>query len=762
MGAALEIPRKRTKCRTLVLAFMFILGIASSGNTGSVFALDDTQSPIFGKVLTQPDSFEVLAEISDNVGVKDANIIVGKTVYPMKHRDGNQNWWVGNIPSADLATYDTILFKIVSRDYKNNIAEYSGSVKVSSIALSARSYETASFAITPLPVVGHQQDPDYAIIATGVKSDATYAGAQITIKNTGTEILQNIRLMLSPELKGKFLLSDYAIKSIAPQSEATILMKLNGRPNVDVMNRPIPYNGEIIISVDNHSPYVFRLSGDIPNGSASLQSLFLKMIANKAEDRYKNFVKPDVRISQDTNYKVALGSGETTIKSASDELIISNTGDRPLRNLRIMTTALADHFLPDQKNIELIPPGSFVKVKLVSKLNAAESPRDLSGEVIIAPENGTPVTIPINIGKKLADKNAKYEVRTISGDEVISNMADGIIIRNNSGEAIGNVRLILPQELVKVFSISEDSFKSIEPNSERTVYLQPRGTIDSKVKQIFEDYVGEVIIVSSSGMKIIPLNMVWKGISSEHFVLYARDNTEELSKAVQVINFLEHSYPEVAESIGETDTKTVIYMTSSLDELNMLSNALAPSTFVYNEDVGFVWSNSEDVNMQALKEFAVRTIMHNYGTYWTKQKIAEDKGNWLVDGISNYVAARVVGEHGMIKNQLDSFIAQPKSFEWYGAATPSQYGATYTLFKFLVEKYGDAIIDKTLHNLSSSMVSNDRCDTIEQCALVKALYDAKGLNINDRRHDLSFVTIMEDWKEYLQDDYEIMYYHGGS
>ena len=42
----------------------------------------------------------------------------------------------------------------------------------------------------------------------------------------------------------------------------------------------------------------------------------------------------------------------------------------------------------------------------------------------------------------------------------------------------------------------------------------------------------------------------------------------------------------------------------------------------------------------------------------------------------NYVADRMVGERRMIKNNLHTFFAEPVSFEWYGAATSSKYGAS--------------------------------------------------------------------------------------
>ncbi len=723
----------------------FAFGGAGSANF-------DDQPPTIGNVLIQSGSLKVVAEIRDNVGVKEAKLFVGAAAYPMIRYEGNAFYWVGIVPNEDLSG-SRVSFLIVARDYNNNVADYADSAEVEEPV--GTNGPHASFAVKPL--TSSDQPAAYSISATGVEPSelAQNSSPQITIKNTSTETLENIRLVLSPELKGKFLLSDYAIKSIAANSEITVSMKLNGKPNVDEMGNPIPYMGQVIITVNNGTPNVLELSGGIPNESAMLHSIFMKNIASKGEQRYKSFEKPEQRISG-PEYSVKLGSGETVIKSASEELIISNTSDKPLKNLRIMTSSIGDHFLPDTKNIEVLPAGSFVKVKLVSKMNNAET-RGLSGEIIIAPENGVPVTVPVEIGGiAREDKNVLYEVSTISGNNEISNTADGIVIKNNSEESIDNVRVILPQQLARVFSVSEDSFKSIEPNSEKTIYIQQRGTVDSNVKQILNDYSGEIVIVSSDGMKkIVPVNIAWKGISSKHFVINARDNAEELAKATQVINFLERSYAETAKIVGETNTKTVIYMTSSLDEVKLLSDALAPSTYVFNEDVALVWSNSEDINTLALKEFTYRSIMHNYGTYWAKQKVSLDKGNWLVDGIANYVTSGVVGERGMIKEQLEAFVAEPTSFQWYGASTAAEHGASYSLFKFLGSKYGDGIIDSTLKNLGSTMVSNNRCDSIEQCALLRAVYDATGMNINDKRHDLNFAAIVEEWKTYVQNEYSI-------
>jgi hypothetical protein len=748
-------------------------GGGSSSSAGFAFG-DPTQSnydnqpPTFGEVLVLPGSIKIVAEINDNVAVKDAHIVVHTTTLPMQPKAGSANLWEGVIPT-DLAS-GTVSFKIVARDHNKNVGEYSGT---------ATSFGAAkSFSVSPSGAFGHQPNPAYSISAAVTKDNANIP-AQITIKNTSEELLWNVRLMLSPELKGKMMLSDYSIRSIAPASSVTVSLMLVGNPNVDAMNNPIPYEGDVIISVNNRTPYVLNLSGDISSESSSLQSLFMKMLTSKGEERYKNksfaVEKPDERISENAKYQVKLSSGASIIKNANDEIIITNNGDKPLRNIHIITSSLSDYFLPDQKNIKVLPAGAFMAVKLVSKMpddannnnNAynAYSPTALRGELLVVPENGPAVTVPIDIAKRMQqDKNELYEVTTLSGNSEITNTADSIVIRNNSDEPINNVRLIVPRELA-AFELDHYSFDTIEPHSGKIIKIQPRGTLDAKVKQVIRDYTGDITIISQHGMKkTIHMNMIWKGISSEHFIIYARDRSDELMKAVQVLGFLERNYSEVTKMVngrnGNANVKTVIYMTPSMEELEMLSGALAPSTYVYGSDVGFVWSESYDVNTLALREFVHKTILQNYPSYFEKQKIVADKGNWIVDGISNYVAAKIVGERGMIKEQIDAFVAELElepttPFEWYGIPTEAEYGSSYTLYKYLNEKYGDSIIDKILQYLGSGMISNHRCDTFEQCALLRAVYDANGLDINNKRHELSFKKIVQEWKEYVHAKYSV-------
>ncbi|MGH9923342.1 MAG: prealbumin-like fold domain-containing protein, partial [Nitrososphaerales archaeon] len=175
----------------------FAFGIDGSANF-------DDQPPTIGNVLIQSGSLKVVAEIRDNVGVKDAKLYVGAAAYPMTRYEGNAFYWIGIVPNEDLAG-NRVSFVIVARDYNNNIEQYADSAEVEEPV--GTNGPRASFAVKPL--TSSDQPAAYSISATGVNPGDTdqNASPQITIKNTSTETLENIRLILSPELKGKFLLS---------------------------------------------------------------------------------------------------------------------------------------------------------------------------------------------------------------------------------------------------------------------------------------------------------------------------------------------------------------------------------------------------------------------------------------------------------------------------------------------------------------------------------------------------------------------------
>ena len=53
------------------------------------------------------------------------------------------------------------------------------------------------------------------------------------------------------------------------------------------------------------------------------------------------------------------------------------------------------------------------------------------------------------------------------------------------------------------------------------------------------------------------------------------------------------------------------------------------------------------------------------------------------------------------------------------------------------------------------MISNHRCDTFELCAVLKAVYDANGLSLDDKRQTLDVKMIINEWKKYIEEHYSV-------
>ncbi len=130
-----------------------------------------------------------------------------------------------------------------------------------------------------------------------------------------------------------------------------------------------------------------------------------------------------------------------------------------------------------------------------------------------------------------------------------------------------------------------------------------------------------------------------------------------------------------------------------------------------------------------------------------------DHENWLLNGISSYIAANMTGT---MPKYIDAFTnSTASSFQWYGYGSDAQYGATQTFFKYLENKYGSNVIDRTLYHLGTGMTSNHRCDTIENCAVLQAVYDASGLDINKKKYTLDVETLIKEWGAYVMEQYNV-------
>jgi hypothetical protein len=51
------------------------------------------------------------------------------------------------------------------------------------------------------------------------------------------------------------------------------------------------------------------------------------------------------------------------------------------------------------------------------------------------------------------------------------------------------------------------------------------------------------------------------------------------------------------------------------------------------------------------------------------------------------------------------------------------------------------------------MISNHRCGTLENCSVLRAVYDASGLDMDNKRYDLSFTTLVEEWEGHINEQY---------
>ena len=53
------------------------------------------------------------------------------------------------------------------------------------------------------------------------------------------------------------------------------------------------------------------------------------------------------------------------------------------------------------------------------------------------------------------------------------------------------------------------------------------------------------------------------------------------------------------------------------------------------------------------------------------------------------------------------------------------------------------------------MVSNHRCDTLEDCAVLRAVYDVSGLDMKKKRNALDVEILVKDWGDYVAEHYGI-------
>ena len=171
--------------------------------------------------------------------------------------------------------------------------------------------------------------------------------------------------------------------------------------------------------------------------------------------------------------------------------------------------------------------------------------------------------------------------------------------------------------------------------------------------------------------------------------------------------------------------------------------------YSYSTDTIFVCS-CDDPKEDALQGFIYRTLMKNYLTYYSIKHLEDSDGNWLIDGIAKYAAVENTAVENTIENESDTKYIQAfkeADLEWYALPTDAQYGVTISFFSYLEETYGEDVLHRSLYRLGS-MVSNHRCDTVENCAVLWGVYDANDWDIDVKRYDLDFNALVKEWLSY--------------
>ncbi|GEM_PF-6481288 len=566
----------------------------------------------------------------------------------------------------------------------------------------------------------------------------------IVIKNKSNSTLQSVRVTLSPEIAKSFHLDKYAIKSIEPNSEVTLEIKLRGNPNKDTDGKVTGFAGSVIVQAANHSPLILPVK--INSVDNSDYKVHMEKVTQMSQQRYNKISLVNKILNNDlmekSDIEVTTRKGLREISAPSDQIIIKNLSDRTLNNVRVMVSKASNAFLLDTYSIPQIAPNGEAVLQMISRLDMNKyAPREFRGEIVVVPENGIPSTISVNIpAVERENSSNEYEVRTLSESNELTKAVDRITITNTADRTMDSVKLMLPSGLDRILQLSEDSFKTIGSNESVSVELKFRSTIGEKKEAFMQNYSGDLTIVSEHhNQSTVPLRIEWNKVSSEHFTVFARNGEGNIAE--QVIDLLESNYQPITSRFGEINTKTIIYMASSMDEMHLINTSGHPY-YSYSDDAIFVCI-CDNPKFSSLKEFVYRLIVNNYPSYHNMKKMMHDKENWLVDGIAAYVAAGA--SEGILEKYLEAFANDRAELQWYGYGSNAQYGAAFAFLNFVETKYGDIVINKSLEYLGSTMISNHRCSSLEQCAVLRAAYDASSLDINDKKHVLAFDTLVKEW-----------------
>jgi hypothetical protein len=693
----------------------------------------DPESPADGNTIT------INANILDDVSVEKAFVFYysaeederkARSVAMSKF---NAEWFTGSIEGTDVKQ-PVISFWIVASDSGGNSAKS----EISTVNVRQGQVSQSRSSVTNLPAhvleaIGKKIQPVEKLEVTSMKDNDRIRSFtdSIVIRNVGNVPVNNIKVVLSPDIARTFMLGERAIKSIEPHANVTITFELNGSPNRNVLGGLEGYDGYVMIMAEHHSPITLPVSIGALHGADHLTDYMFR-VASMATARYSqvSLLNSLVRHTEQ-NYMVT-ADGDDAITDPSGEVVIKNISNKELKNVRLYLSNAGHAFLLDQSNIESIAPNSEASVKLIPMIDTQKYSKDINGELLIVPSNDVPMQIPVVIkGAERKDSADEYTVRVESGDAITS-ASEKITIMNGE-RTMDSVRIALDSNLNRIFSLSESTFKHIEPYSTVTVELKFNS---GDLKTFMQGYEGMLMVMSEHhNMQTVPIKMVWHAVESEHFTIYARSGYED--SAQNVVDALERNYSKVAERFGGID-RTVIYM-AGMDEMRSVNRG-----YSYSDDV-IVICSCDSPEFYAMKEFLYRLVINNYASYHNMKQLMFDQENWLIDGVTTYLAV------SMGSAKYDTVHANADvSFQWYGRGSDAQYAATFTLFRYLEDTYSDNVIDRILYYLGTGMVSNHRCDTVENCTLLQGVYGAMSMNMNEKKHTKSVKSIVEEWRRYVE------------
>ncbi|MEM3084901.1 MAG: hypothetical protein QXP61_07415, partial [Nitrososphaerales archaeon] len=680
------------------------LSVMESGGSGgrNTHVLSDGRAPSIissyhkPNMLVEGDDLVLTAQILDDVGVADAKLFYSlgngnsSEIHSVSMKKISTEWWSGTINASNIKD-GGLSYWITATDHSGNMENS----EIKYIEVQIVKSKASSKVAPPKSTNGKTELPNNFLELGTIDGRNTVENYSdiIVIRNNSTSPVHSVRLTLSPEIANSFHLDKYSIKSIEPNGNVTVGIKLVGNPNRDMYGKVAAYVGSIIVMAPNHSPVM------LPVKIGSLEDLryhaYMEKIQQMANQRYRiSLINTVLNTTvEPSDIDVSVRNGSREVLSVSEDLVVKNTSDRTLSNVRIISKA-GNAFLLDRYNIPQMAPNEEISIHMIPRMDAYKySPRDVKGEIIIAPDNGSPVIIPVNIRGALGqDSIDEYELSIVDSVDLVGNASnedneqetisittDTIQIKNTGKRNMDSVKVTLSENLARIFTMDNDTFRTILPGEEVSAQLMYKA---KDLKTFIQNFNGEIRVVSEHhNMRTVPLNIEWSKTDSRHFVIYYRAVDEEAAK--DVLDTLEKNYHTVASGFGDVRSKVTLYMTHSVEELKIINPSGYPF-YSYNIDAIFICA-CDEAKENALEKFIYRTMIMKYPMYYNMKKIEYDNGNWLMDGMAKYISINISMNTGDSTNSydryIDAFNEKPVSFQWYGTPTDAQLGAAITFFK---------------------------------------------------------------------------------